>query len=85
MVTQEYSYKTPSLFKPASFINNLDKSNPLIILAMAINWPKIETFMPRFFKLDNGRPSLRIRLLVGLLMLKYYFNLSDDKVVAQWK
>ncbi|MDR1083481.1 MAG: transposase, partial [Deltaproteobacteria bacterium] len=26
-----------------------------------------------------------MRLLVGLLMLKYYFNLSDDKMVAQWK
>jgi IS5 family transposase len=33
----------------------------------------------------HGRPSLPIRLLIGLLLLKYLTNLSDEQVVANWR
>jgi hypothetical protein len=34
---------------------------------------------------DNGRPSKPIRLMVGLLLLKQLENLSDERVVLQFK
>jgi IS5 family transposase len=34
---------------------------------------------------SNGRPSKPIRLMVGLLLLKQLENLSDERVVLQFK
>ena len=34
---------------------------------------------------NNGRPSKPIRLMVGLLLLKQLENLSDERVVLQFK
>jgi len=34
--------------------------------------------------LTTGRPAKQIRLMVGLLILKYLRNLSDKSVVEQW-
>jgi IS5 family transposase len=86
MINQQYDDKAPSLFPPESLVKQLrlNQNHPLIILAMAINWPKIEAFMLKFFNLEKGRRALRVRLLVGLIILKFYYNLSDGRVIEQW-
>ncbi len=63
----------------------LDKHDPLIALADAIDWKKIEDALSGFYSLDKGRPAKPLRLMAGLLMLKQLENLSDETVVLQWK
>ena len=63
----------------------LDANDPLIALADAIDWNKIEKELEKYYHHSNGRPGQPIRLMAGLLMLKQLENLSDDSVVLQWK
>jgi IS5 family transposase len=85
MVSFKNQDKTGDLFPEGKLINGLDQTHPLIILAFAINWAFLETSLAVFFSSSCGRPSLPIRLLAGLVILKYLYNLSDERVVAQWK
>lgn len=66
-------------------INQLDPQDPLVILADAIPWSDFENSLGVGYAIKKGRPSLPIRRLVGLLILKQLENLSDEKVVLQWK
>jgi IS5 family transposase len=75
----------PPLFKTTPLIKQLDQKDPLVILAKAINWLGLEESLSKFYAPKAGRPALPIRLMIGLLLLKYMFDLSDDDVVAQWK
>jgi IS5 family transposase len=85
MMTFKNQNTTGSLFGFGStLIDSLDQANPLIILALTINWAAIESFMARFFDSDKGRPSLPIRLMVGLQIIKYMYNLSDERVIQYW-
>ncbi|MDR1607421.1 MAG: transposase, partial [Deltaproteobacteria bacterium] len=77
--------QTGSLFETHELIKFLNQVNLIVILALAINWAALESFMARFFDSDNGRPSLPLRRLIGLTMLKFIFNISDEQVVEQWK
>lgn len=66
-------------------INQLDPQDPLVLLAHAIPWSDLEAVLGVGYAIKQGRPSLPIRRLVGLLMLKQLENLSDERVVLQWK
>src|SRR5690242_11032823 len=61
----------------------LDASHPLVKLAQHMNW---EEFVQQFGKLysEAGRPSVPMRILVGLHYLKALYNESDESVVAKW-
>ena len=61
----------------------LDCNDPFIALADAIDWGKIEEALCGYYSLDKGRPAKPLRLMAGLLMLKYLENLSDENVVVQ--
>jgi len=64
----------------------LDMNDPLIVLADTIQWSKIEKELSKYYNNQNGgRPNKPIRLMVGLLLLKQLKNLSDEKVVEEWK
>ena len=63
----------------------LDSSDPLIQLAQAIPWSEFEQSFSQYYTKGTGRPSKPIRLMVGLLLLKQLENLSDEKVVLQFK
>jgi IS5 family transposase len=45
----------------------------------------IQNCESQHYSQDNGRPSKPIRLMVGLLLLKQLENLSDERVVLQFK
>lgn len=65
-------------------IDQLDPKDPLLLLARAIPWQQFESeFAPLYA--DCGRPAKPIRLMVGLLMLKQLENLSDERVVEEWR
>jgi len=66
-------------------IQQLDPEDPLLQLALALPWGEFEAAFTQHYTLGTGRPSKPIRLMVGLLLLKQLENLSDEKVVLQFK
>ena len=65
-------------------INQLNPKDPLLLLAKKIPWEKFENeFAPLYA--ERGRPAKPIRLMVGLLLLKQMENLSDERVVEEWR
>jgi len=67
-----------------SFMDMLDSKDPLIVLADNFPWSKIESQLSKHYK-GIGRPPKPIRLMVGLLLLKQLENLSDERIILQWK
>lgn len=67
-----------------SLKDTLDQKHPLFILAEKINWQQFEEAFRPLYCLDNGRPALPIRLMVGLLLIKHLRNISDESVVEQY-
>ena len=67
------------LFRPllASFIN---LHHELIHLGNQLDWQGLENHFATLYS-ATGTPSKPIRLMVGLLILKQLYNLSDEKVV----
>jgi IS5 family transposase len=69
-----------------SFMEMLDFKDPLIALADNLPWLKIESQLQQFYNNTKvGRPNKPIRLMVGLLLLKQLKNLSDERIVEEWK
>src|SRR5512145_2656527 len=55
----------------------------LCLLAKEINWDSLEKeFAPLYG--STGRPSIPIRTIVGLLLLKQMYNLGDETVVERY-
>lgn len=64
----------------ASFIN---PEHELCLLAKKINWDDLEKeFAPLYGEV--GRPSIPIRTIVGLLLLKQIYDLGDETVMDRY-
>jgi IS5 family transposase len=72
-----------SVFK-TPLIQFIDIEHPMCVLANKIDWKTVETDFEAYYK-DFGRPSIPIRKMVGLILLKYESNLSDEATVEMWK
>ena len=59
-----------------SFRKILNQKHELFVLADLIEWDRFEVALADAYS-DKGRPGAPIRLLLGLLYLKYTFNVSD--------
>ena len=72
-----------SIFEVAleSFI---DMNHELVLLSKQIDWGEVESEFAEYYCADNGRPSVPIRTMVGMMLLKSIYNLSDEGVVARW-
>ena len=65
-------------------LDQLDPKDPLLLLAKKIPWEQLEKdFAPLYA--ECGRPAKPVRLMVGLLLLKQLENLSDERVVEEWR
>ena len=62
----------------------LSYQHPLFQLSNKINWKCFEKAFSPLYCCTNGRPAHPIRLMCGLLILKYLRNVSDEMVVFQW-
>lgn len=62
-----------------------NKPNKFVCLANAINWAAIERIVELRFKKGRkaGRPSLFVRLIIGVLLVQYMENLSDREAVEK--
>lgn len=62
--------------------NNLDPEHELIQLSRKIDWDQILEDLRRYYS-PIGRKAKRIRMMVGLHMLKHLYNRSDEQVVEE--
>lgn len=65
-------------------VNLIDLRHPLVKLAQAVDWKSCEARFGGLYAAGIGRPGHRLRLMVGLQLLKHTSNLSDEEVVAVW-
>ena len=78
--------KTPQLhiFK-VPLLSFIREDHELCLLANKIDWDLVEQDFSEYYCLDNGRPSIPIRKVVGVILLRRMFNLSDESVVGKWR
>jgi transposase, IS5 family len=65
-------------------VNLVDLRHALCVLAGKIDWAACERQFDGLYAAGIGRPGHPIRLMVGLQLLKYLRNISDEEVVATW-
>ena len=61
----------------------LNLNHELVLLSKEVDWTWIENELSVYYS-DKGRPSVPIRTMVGMLLLKHLYNRSDESVVAGW-
>jgi len=64
------------------FQASLDQDHELVLLGDRIDWDQITRVLVPYYS-SVGRPAKSLRLILGLLILKHRFELSDEVVVAQ--
>ena len=70
------------LFQPLlkDFIN---MGHELVLLSDKIDWSYFEKDFSIYYS-NTGQPAMPIRLMVGSLMLKRIYNLSDERLCEAW-
>ena len=58
----------------------INLGHPLVKLANEVSWDKMELEFQNLYS-EQGRPSIPIRKIAGLLVLKEMFKESDESVV----
>lgn len=61
----------------------INLNHELCILSEKIDWDSIEKEFSVYYS-ETERPSVPIRRMVGLLLLKHIYNLSDEAMVDRW-
>lgn len=61
----------------------LNLEHPLVKLSQEIAWDKMEIAFQNLYS-EQGRPSIPIRKIASLLLLKEMFKESDESVVERW-
>lgn len=62
----------------------IDPKHELVLLSKKIDWEKVEEDFSEYYCVDNGRPSIPIRKIVGVILLRRVYNQSDESVVERW-
>ena len=71
------------LFRPM-LVDFIDNQHELVLLANKLDWKYFEKEFASFYS-TTGRPSMPIRLMVGCLLLKRFYNLGDETLAEAWK
>lgn len=61
----------------------IDMRHELILLSDKIDWSYFEENFSKYYS-NTGQPAMPIRLMVGSLMLKRIYNLSDERICEAW-
>jgi IS5 family transposase len=61
----------------------INPNHELSLLAKAIDWQYFEKEFKHYYS-ERGAPSVPIRTMVGCLMLKYLYNLGDERIPEFW-
>ena len=61
----------------------IDKKHELVILGDKIDWHRLEAMFDEYYT-DRVRKAISTRLMLGLMLLKYMKNLSDEILCDTW-
>ena len=61
----------------------INMKHELVQLAGKIDWAWIDSEIAPLYS-DKGRPGIETRFMIGLLLLKHMFGLSDEGVCERW-
>ena len=61
----------------------INLKHELVLLAGKIDWDWIDGDIAPLYS-ENGRPGIETRFMIGLLLLKQVFALSDEQVCERW-
>lgn len=76
--------KTPQLsIFDTPLKNFINLKHELCVLSSQINWNSLEQDFSIYYT-DFGRPSIAIRTMIGLTLLRQIYNLSDEVVIDRW-
>lgn len=82
MIGKTSNQHQQNLFRPL-LKDFIDMSHELILLSNKIDWSYFENDFSQYYS-HTGQPAMPIRLMVGSLMLKRIYNLSDERLVESW-
>ena len=82
MIGKKINQTQRNLFNPllSDFIN---LSHELILLSNKIDWAYFEKDFSQYYS-NKGQPAMPIRLMIGSLLLKRIYNLSDERLCEAW-
>lgn len=77
--------KTPQLeiFR-TPIVHFIKENHELVLLSKKIDWDSLEKKLSVYYCETNGRPSIPIRTIAGILMLKRMFDESDESILERW-
>jgi transposase, IS5 family len=61
----------------------INMKHALVVLADRIDWDWIDDELAAYFS-DEGRPAEPVRFMIGMLILKHTYTLSDEQVWDRW-
>ena len=61
----------------------INMQHELVRLAGQLDWEWLDGEIAPLFS-DKGRPAIESRFMLGLLLLKHVFALSDEEVCERW-
>ncbi len=61
----------------------INMKHELVLLAGKIDWDWIDGEIAPLYS-ENGRPGIEARFMIGLLLLKHIYGLSDEGVCERW-
>ena len=61
----------------------IDMGHELVLLSESIDWKYFEDEFSQYYS-NVGQPAMPVRLMVGSLMLKRIYNLSDESLAKAW-
>jgi IS5 family transposase len=61
----------------------INMKHELVQLAGKLDWAWIDGEIAPLYS-DQGRPGIEIRFVIGLLLLKHIYGLSDEGVCERW-
>lgn len=61
----------------------IDMGHELVLLSEKIDWKYFEDEFYQYYS-NVGQPAMPVRLMVGSLMLKRIYNLSDESLAKAW-
>jgi IS5 family transposase len=62
----------------------INENHELVLMSRKINWEQVESGLGVYYCEDNGRPSVPIRTIAGIVLLKRIFDESDESVLDRW-
>jgi IS5 family transposase len=78
------SDKNPQLnLTQVPMVHFIDPGHELCRLAKKINWDDVEKDFSRYYS-TKGAPSIPVRVMVGLILLKQVYRYSDKNALVQW-